>query len=139
MATKDTAPDAATAATTDTPPAPRRRGPSLNRVSLIGRLTADPKLRYTPNGTAVASFRIVNNGTDELQFHNIIAWRGLGEIAAEHLSKGRLVYVGGRLHSRSWTGRDGVSRWELEIIADEIQFLTPKPKTAVPEAVAEAA
>ena len=136
MATKVTAPDAVTTATTDTAPAPRRRGPSLNRVSLIGRLTKDPQLRYTPNGTAVASFRIVNNGTDELQFHNIIAWRGLAEIAAEHLSKGRLVYVGGRLHSRSWTGKDGVSRWELEIIADEIQFLTPKPSRAP---VAEAA
>ena len=136
MATKVTAPDAVTTATTDTAPAPRRRGPSLNRVSLIGRLTKDPQLRYTPNGTAVASFRIVNNGTDELQFHNIIAWRSLAEIAAEHLSKGRLVYVGGRLHSRSWTGKDGVSRWELEIIADEIQFLTPKPYKAP---VAEAA
>ena len=136
MATTDTAPDAATAATPDTAPAPRRRGPSLNRVSLIGRLTKDPQLRYTPNGTAVASFRIVNNGTDELQFHNIIAWRGLAQIAAEHLSKGRLVYVGGRLHSRTRTGKDGVSRWELEIIADEIQFLTPKPRTAP---VAEAA
>jgi Single-strand binding protein family len=58
------------------------------------------------------------------------------ETAAEHLSKGRLVYVGGRLHSRSWTGKDGVSRRGLEIIADEIQFLTPKPRTAP---VAEAA
>jgi single-strand DNA-binding protein len=122
MATKVTAPDAATTATPDTAPAPRRRGPSLNRVSLIGRLTADPKLRYTPNGTAVASFRIANNGTYEVQFHDIIAWRGLAEIAAEHLTKGRLVYLSGRLHSRSWTGQDGLGRWALEIIADDIQF-----------------
>jgi single-strand DNA-binding protein len=128
MATKVTAPDAAdNAATPDTAPAPRRRGPSLNRVSLIGRLTADPKLRYTPNGTAVASFRIANNGTYETQFHDIVAWRGLAEIAAEHLSKGRLVYLSGRLNSRSWTGRDGLERWALQIIADDIQFLTPKP------------
>ncbi|MFI5285413.1 MAG: single-stranded DNA-binding protein [Candidatus Dormibacteria bacterium] len=136
MATKVTAPDAATAATSDTAPAPRRRGPSLNRVSLIGRLTADPKLRYTSNGLVVASFRIVNHGTDELQFHNIIAWRGLAEIAAEHLSKGRLVYVGGRLHSLSWTGKDGVGRYALEIIADEIQVLTPKPYRAPVEEAA---
>ena len=61
---------------------------------------------------------------------NIIAWRGLAEISAEHLSKGRLVYVGGRFHSRSWTGQDGIGRSALEIIADEIQFLTPKPYTA---------
>jgi hypothetical protein len=70
MATTDTAPEAASAATTDTPPA---RTP-LAWVSLIGRLTADPKLPYTPNGTAVTSFRIVNHETDELRFHNIIAW-----------------------------------------------------------------
>jgi single-strand DNA-binding protein len=136
MATKVTAPDAATTATPDTAPAPRRRGPSLNRVSLIGRLTADPKLRYTPNGTAVASFRIANNGTYEVQFHDIIAWRGLAEIAAEHLTKGRLVYLSGRLHSRSWTGQDGLGRWALEIIADDIQFLTPKPYAAPAAAAA---
>jgi single-strand DNA-binding protein len=135
MATKVTAPAAVTTATPDTAPAPRRRGPSVNRVTLIGRLTADPQLRYTPNGTAVASFRIANNGTDDVQFHNIIAWRRLAEIAAEHLSKGRLVYIGGRLHGRSWTGLDGTSRYALEIIADDIQFLTPKP-AAVPTAAA---
>jgi single-strand DNA-binding protein len=66
----------------------------------------------------------------EVQYHNIIAWRGLAEIAAEHLSKGRLVYVGGRLHSRTWTAPDGTSRFALEIIADDIQFLTPKPAAA---------
>jgi single-strand DNA-binding protein len=127
MATKVTAPDAAdNAANPDTPPAPRRSGPSLNRVSLIGRLTADPKLRYTSNGIAVANFRIANNGTYEVQFHDIVAWRGLAEIAAEHLSKGRLVYIGGRLSSRSWTGKDGLERWALQIIADDIQFLTPR-------------
>jgi len=135
MATKVTAPDAVTTATPDTASAPRRRGPALNRVDLIGRLTADPKLRYTPNGIPVASFRIANNGTDEVQYRDVIAWRGLAEIVAEHLSKGRLVYVSGRLHSRNWTGQDGLRRWALEIIADNIQFLTPKPYVA-PETVA---
>src|SRR6202011_196593 len=110
MATKDTAPTAATAATPDTAPAARRRGPSLNRVSLIGRLTADPQLRYTTNGTAVASFRIANNGTYEVQYHSIVAWRGLAEIAAEHLSKGRLVYIGGRLLRRTPAPLDGSRR-----------------------------
>jgi single-strand DNA-binding protein len=131
MATTDTAP----AATTKTPPAPRRRGHPLPGLAHWSPYQG-PQLRYTPNGTAVASFRIVNNATDELQFHNIIAWRGVAEIAAEHLSKGRLVYVGGRLHSRSWTGRNGVSCWELEIIADEILFLTPKPHAAPAAAAA---
>jgi single-strand DNA-binding protein len=132
MATKVTSPDAVTTANPDPAPALRHRGPSLNRVSLIGRLTADPKLRYTPNGTAVASFRIANNGTDEVQFHNVIAWRGLAEIAAEHLSKGRLVYLSGRLHSRTWTAADGTPRWQPEIIADNIQFLTAKPRLVAP-------
>jgi single-strand DNA-binding protein len=136
MATKVTAPDAVATATPDTAPAPRRRGPSLNRVSLIGRLTADPKLRYTSNGTAVVNFRIANNGTDAVQFHNVIARRGLAEIAAEHLSKGRLVYLAGRLHSRTWTALDGTSRYALEIIADNIQFLTPKPYAAPASAAA---
>lgn len=136
MATKVTAPAAVTTANPDTAPAPRRRGPSLNRVTLIGRLTADPQLRFTPNGIAVTSFRLANNGTDEVQFHNIVAWRGLAEIAAEHLSKGRLVYVGGRLHSRSWTTADGTPRYVLEIIADDIQFLTPKPAAAPAAAAA---
>ena len=126
MATKVTAPDAVTTANPDSPQAPRRSGPSLNRVSLIGRLTADPKLRYTSKGTAVASFRVANNGTYEVQFHNIVAWRGLAEIAAEHLSKGRLVYLSGRLHSRTWTAADGTPRWAAEVIAENIQFLTPK-------------
>ena len=93
------------------------------------------RLSEAPNGTAAPSFRIVNHGTDELQFRNIIAWRGFAEIAAEHLSKGRPVYVGGRLHSRSWTGQDGVGRYAIEIIDDEIQFLTPKRYRA-PEAAA---
>lgn len=85
----------------------------MNRVSFIGRLTADPTLRYMPNGPAVASFRIANNGTYEVQYHHIIAWRGLTEIAAQHLTKGRLVYLSGRLHSRSWTGKDGRGSWAL--------------------------
>ena len=82
------------------------------------------------------NFRIANNGTDAVQFHNVIAWRGLAEIAAEHLSKGRLVYLAGRLHSRTWTALDGTSRYALEIIADNIQFLTPKPYAAPASAAA---
>jgi len=114
-------------ATTQT--ARTRRGPSVNRVTLIGRLVANPELRYTPNGIAVTSFRIANNGTDEVQYYAVIAWRRLAEVAVEHLAKGRLVYIGGRLTSRTWTGRDGLKRYALEIIASEIQFLSPKLAT----------
>jgi single-strand DNA-binding protein len=114
------------ASTTDKRP----HGPSLNRVSLIGRLTANPKFRYTPNGIAVANFRIANNGTDEVQVDSVVVWRKLAEITAEHLSKGRLVYIGGRLNSRSWTAQDGTERYALDIVADDILFLTPKPAAA---------
>jgi single-strand DNA-binding protein len=106
--------------------AAKRRGPSLNQVSMIGRIATDPVLRYTSNGVAVTNFRLANNGTYEVQFHRIVAWRGLAEIAAKYLSKGRLVYVSGRLGSRTWTGQDGVERWELEITAADIQFLSAK-------------
>jgi single-strand DNA-binding protein len=97
--------------TTDetTPPTiqSRRRGPSLNQVSLIGRLVADPQLRHTPNGVAVTNFRVASNGAYETQFHTIVAWRGLGAIADAWLRKGRLIVVSGRLRGRSWKAADG--------------------------------
>ena len=138
MATKTTRTDTTETSVADATPekAARRRGPSLNRVSLIGRIATDPVLRYTPNGVAVTNFRLANNGTYEVQFHRIAAWRGLAEIATKYLSKGRLVYVSGRLSSRTWTGRDGVQRWELEIIAEDIQFLSAKAAGYPPAAAA---
>lgn len=138
MATKTTRADTTATPVTEATPekGARRRGPSLNRVSLIGRIATDPVLRHTPNGIAVTNFRLANNGTYEVQFHRIAAWRGLAEIAAKYLSKGRLVYVSGRLSSRTWTGRDGAQRWELEIIAEDIQFLSAKAAGYPPAAVA---
>ena len=138
MATKTTRTDSTESTVTAATPenGARHRGPSLNRVSLIGRIATDPVLRYTPNGVAVTNFRLANNGTYEVQFHRIAAWRGLAEIAAKYLSKGRLVYVSGRLSSRSWTGRDGFQRWELEIVAEDIQFLSAKAAGSPPAAVA---
>jgi single-strand DNA-binding protein len=138
MATKTNRTKSAETAVTESSPRKevRRRGPSLNRVSLIGRVATEPQLRYTPNGIAVTSFRLATNGTEAVQFHTIIAWRGLAEIAAEYVSKGRLVYAGGRLKGRTWQTPDGTSRYALEIVADEIQFLTPKPAWLVPAAAA---
>jgi single-strand DNA-binding protein len=129
MATKNKRPVIEEAADVATQTARTRRGPSVNRVTLIGRLVADPELRYTPNGIAVTRFRLANNGTDATQYYTVIAWRRLAEVAAEHLAKGRLVYIAGRLKGRTWTGKDGVARYELEIVASEIQFLSPKPAT----------
>jgi single-strand DNA-binding protein len=109
---------------------------NLNKVMLIGRLTKDPQLRYTPSGTAVTSFSIATNrrwrGADgeqreDTQYHDIVAWNrtgmNLAELCAEHLAKGRLVYVEGRLQTRSWEGQDGQKRKATEINAQDVQFL----------------
>jgi len=132
MATKSNRTKSTETAVTESSPRQevRHRGPSLNRVSLIGHVATEPQLRYTPNGTAVTSFRLATNGTEAVQFHTVIAWRGLAEIAAQYVSKGRLVYVGGRLQGRTWQTPEGVSRYALEIVAEEIKFLTPKPLAA---------
>jgi len=82
----------------------------LNRVILIGRLTKDPELRYTPNGVAVAKFTLAINrkfNRDETDFIDIVAWRGLAENCANYLGKGRLAAVEGRLQIRSYEGQDG--------------------------------
>ncbi|MGB9886069.1 MAG: single-stranded DNA-binding protein [Moorellales bacterium] len=102
----------------------------VNRVILIGRLTRDPEMRYTPQGVAVTSFDLAvdrpfvnregERGTD---FIRIVTWRKLAEICANNLSKGRLVAVDGRLRTRSYEGRDGVRRRAAEVVADSVQFL----------------
>lgn len=104
----------------------------INKVILVGRLGSDPEVRYTPDGTAVANFSIATSDewTDKAtgekkertEWHRIIAWRKLGEICGEYLSKGRQVYVEGKLQTRSWE-KDGVTRYSTEIIASDVQFL----------------
>ncbi len=105
---------------------------SLNRVELIGNLTRDPELRYTPSGSAVCSFGIATNRSwttdtgekhDEPEFHNIVAWNKLAEICSQFLTKGRQVYVEGRLATRKWTGQDGQARTSVEIIINEMILL----------------
>lgn len=104
-----------------------------NRVILIGRLTRDPELRYTANGSAVASFALAvdrnfrsANGERETDFINIVAWRNLGERCSEYLSKGKLAAVEGRLQIRSYEGQDGIKRTVAEVVADDVRFLSPK-------------
>lgn len=109
---------------------------NLNKAMLIGRLTRDPEMRYTPQGTAVTSFGIATNrygsGADGerkefTDFHNIVAWnqgkRTLAELCAQFLKKGSLVYVEGRLQTRSWEGQDGQKRTRTEINVTDVQFL----------------
>lgn len=102
----------------------------FNRVILIGRLTREPELRHTPGGTPVASFTLAvdrefvnRQGERETDFINIVAWRKLGETCANHLSKGRLVAVEGRLQIRSYDDSQGIRRKAAEVVANTVKFL----------------
>lgn len=98
----------------------------LNRIILIGRLTRDPELKYTTNGTAICRFTLAVNrryNRDEADFIDIVAWRGLAENCANYLSKGRLAAVEGRLQIRSYETQEGQRRRVAEVVADEVRFL----------------
>lgn len=108
---------------------------SLNRAMIIGNLTRDPELRYTPGGQPVASFAIATNRRwttqqgetqDATEFHEIVAWGKLGELAQQILSKGKRAYVEGRLQTRNWDAPDGAKRQRTEIIAENIIALSPR-------------
>jgi single-strand DNA-binding protein len=105
----------------------------LNRVVLVGRLTKDPELRYTPSGVANATFTLAVNrpfsnqqGEREADFLNIVIWRKQAENVANFLKKGSLAGVDGRVQSRSYEGSDGKRVYVTEIIAESVQFLEPK-------------
>jgi single-strand DNA-binding protein len=115
----------------------------LNRIILIGRLTRDPELRYVPSGHPVASFTLAvdrpfanQQGERDTDFIDIVAWRKLAEQASQHLSKGRLVAVEGRLQIRSFETQDGQKRRVAEVVADGIRFLDRKA-TGVSAGVAQ--
>jgi single-strand DNA-binding protein len=100
----------------------------LNKVLLIGNLTRDPELRYTPEGTAVSTFGLATNRSwvtndgqkkEEVQYHRIVAWQKLAELSAKILSKGSKVYIEGRIVYRTFTGKDGQERNVAEIIMDD--------------------
>lgn len=107
---------------------------SLNKVMLIGNLTRDPNIRYTPNNTAVASFGIATNRSwtpadggdkqERVDFHNIVAWSKLAEICGQLLHKGDKVYVEGRLQTRDWKTESGEVRKVTEIIIDNMMLLS---------------
>ena len=104
----------------------------INKVILIGRLGKDPEVRYTADGAAVVNFSIAtseewkdkNTGEkkEKTEWHRIVAFRKLGEICGEYLSKGKQVYLEGKLQTRSWE-KDGVTRYTTEIVASDVQFL----------------
>ncbi len=101
---------------------------SLNRIVLIGNLTRDPELKYTPNGTAVCTFGVATNRSwttadgqtkEETQYHRIVAWQKLAELCGKLLSKGRKVFLEGRMTYRTFAGRDGQQRTIAEIVLDD--------------------
>lgn len=108
---------------------------SLNRAQIIGNLTRDPEMRYTPNGQGVVSFGIATNrrwkdkdgnNQEQTEFHDIVAWGKLAEIMSQILHKGNKVYVEGRLQTRSWEAQDGSKRQRTEVVVDDFVALSPK-------------
>lgn len=108
---------------------------NLNKVFLLGRLTVNPQVRSTTSGQSVASFGVATNRVwndkagqkqEQVEFHNIVVWGKQAEVASKFLVKGSLVFVEGRLQTRSWEGKDGQQRKTTEIVADRIQ-LGPRP------------
>jgi single-strand DNA-binding protein len=108
---------------------------SLNKVMLIGNLTRDPEMRYTPQGAAVCTFGVATNRQwttesgekkEDAEFHNIVAWNKLAEICAQLLKKGRKVFVEGRLSTRSWQGQDGTQKQRTEVVISDMVILDKK-------------
>ncbi|MEM0476389.1 MAG: single-stranded DNA-binding protein [Candidatus Aenigmatarchaeota archaeon] len=119
---------------------------NLNKVLLIGRLTQEVDFRYLPSGTPIAVLNLATNRTykdktgnlrEETEYHKVVAWGKLAEICRQHLNRGRLIFVEGRIRSRSWIDPQGNKRMSYEIIAENIKF-GPKPGLADTEKELEA-
>jgi single-strand DNA-binding protein len=105
---------------------------SVNKVILVGHLGADPEIRYTQGGSPVANLRIATNESwtnkngqkeERTEWHRVVAWSKLAELAGQYLTKGRQIFVEGRLQTRSWDDKEGNKRYATEIVATNIQFL----------------
>jgi single-strand DNA-binding protein len=112
--------------TTTAAPKPTSRRDSVNQVILVGRLVAAAELRETASGKHVTTVRVATNSRSGAEFHDVVLWGQLADFASQHLAKGRLVYVEGRLQSRQWQGQDGGTRRTVEIVANRLQALTAK-------------
>jgi single-strand DNA-binding protein len=115
---------------------------SLSKAILVGNLGSDPEMRYTPNGKAVTSFNIATNrryttsageNKEETDWFRVSVWGKQAEQCNQFLSKGKQVYVEGRLHARSWEGQDGQMRTSLEVTAERVLFLGKRGSVALPE------
>ncbi|HEY3107496.1 MAG TPA: single-stranded DNA-binding protein, partial [Chloroflexota bacterium] len=109
----------------------------LNKVMIIGNVGRDPEMRYTPSGSAVTSFSVAvsrrwttpdNQTRDETEWFNVVAWDKLAETCNQLITKGRKVYIEGRLQTRSWEGQDGQKRYRTEVIAATMLLLDSRPQ-----------
>jgi len=119
---------------------------SLNKVMIIGNAGSEPEMRFTPNGNPVTSFRVATNRMyttaegerkQETEWFTVVAWNKLAEQCNQFLSKGRLVYAEGRLHTRTWEGQDGQKRYRTEIVANRVSFLDRRTAAPLPEGTGE--
>jgi single-strand DNA-binding protein len=108
-------------------------GSGLNKVLLIGNLGKDPEVRYTPGGQAVANFNIATNEAwtdksgqkqERTEWHRIVVWGKVAELCGEYLSKGRQVYIEGKLQTREWNNKEGAKQTTTEIVANQVLFLS---------------
>ncbi|MBI5233428.1 MAG: single-stranded DNA-binding protein [Deltaproteobacteria bacterium] len=123
----------------------------VNKVILVGNLGSDPEIRYAPTGVAIANFRIATTETftnkdgqkqSKTEWHRVVVFRKLAEICGEYLSKGKQVYIEGKIQTRQWQDRDGNKRYTTEIVANTMQMLGPasdkqKDMPSAPAAVDE--
>jgi single-strand DNA-binding protein len=116
--------------------------PSLNKVLIIGNLGKDPEMKFTPSGKPVTEFSVAAGRTwtdgdgqrkEETEWFNVVTWNKTAENCNQFLTKGALVYVEGRLHTRSWEGQDGQKHYRTEVVADTVTFLDRKPKSGEAE------
>lgn len=116
--------------------------PSLNKIIIIGNVGGEPEMRFTPNGKPVTSFRVATNWVSttpdgerkqETEWFNVVAWNKLAEQCNQFLTKGKLVYAEGRLHTRTWEGQDGQPHSRTEVIANKVVFLDRRGAAPLPE------
>ncbi|OGC82521.1 MAG: hypothetical protein A2V81_00965 [Candidatus Abawacabacteria bacterium RBG_16_42_10] len=112
---------------------------SLNMVQLIGNVTQDPEIRQIPSGASVCTITVATNRAwkdtqgqlqEEVEFHNVVLWRGLADIAGQYVRKGTKVYIRGYLKTRSWEAQDGTKKYKTEIVGDDLLLLSPKKEGA---------
>ena len=113
----------------------------VNKVILVGNLGKDPEVRYLEGGVAVAKFPLATsesykgkdgNRVEQTEWHNVVLWRGLAEVAEKYLHKGNSVYIEGKIRNRSWDDKDGNKRYSTEIVADQMTMLGKKSEEGGP-------